>query len=195
MTHAVACSILQPEIEAVLAKLRQEGEVVEVDYLDSALHMKPRKLEAVLAETLQEEDMILFGDCCAGMIDFEHAGHIRVAVPNCMEWLLGKARYRELVMAGAFFVQREWAERWQIIFQEELGLADKDVAHAFFSDMHRMLVYLDTGVAPVSSERLQEMSEFTGLPAIIEPVTLEPMERVLREALHRRRTKDDGNTR
>ena len=69
------------------------------------------------------------------------------------------------------------------------------MAHAFFSDMHRMLVYLDTGVAPVSSERLQEMSEFTGLPAIIEPVTLEPMERVLREALHRRRTKDDGNTR
>ena len=49
MIHAIACSILQPEMEAVLTKLRQEGEVVDVDYLDSALHMKPRKLEAVLA--------------------------------------------------------------------------------------------------------------------------------------------------
>ena len=195
MIHAIACSILQSEMEAVLARLRQEGEVVDVDYLDSALHMKPRKLEAVLAETLKEEDMIFFGDCCAGMTDFERAGHIRVAVPNCMEWLLGKARYRELVMAGAFFVQREWAERWQIIFQQELGLADMEVAHAFFSDMHRMLVYLDTGVAPVPSERLREMSEFTGLPATIEPVTLDPMEQVLREALKKRRTRDDGNTR
>ena len=139
--------------------------------------------------------MIFFGDCCAGMTDFERAGHIRVAVPNCMEWLLGKARYRELVMAGAFFVQREWAERWQIIFQQELGLADSDVARAFFTDMHRMLVYLDTGVAPVPSERLREMSEFTGLPATIEPVTLDPMEQVLREALKKRRTRDDGNTR
>ena len=193
MIHAIACSILQPEIEAVLATLRQGGDVVAVDYLDSALHMKPRKLEAVLAETLQGEDMIFFGDCCAGMTDFEHAGHIRVAVPNCMEWLLGKARYRELVMAGAFFVQREWAERWQGILQEELGLADRDMAQAFFSDMHRMLVYLDTGVAPVPMQQLRDMSEFTGLPATIEPVTLEAMERVIREALRKRRPHDDAN--
>lgn len=209
MIHAVGCSILQPEIDAVLARLRLEGDDVGVTYLDSALHMKPRMLEKALGEQLaltrqepllpdrggQEapaRQLILFGDCCAGMTDFEKSGHVRVAVPNCMFWLLGRERYRTLIRQGAFFVQREWAERWQHVFLEELGLSEESLAKVFFADMHRFLLYLDTGIEAVPTARLQEMSAFTGLPIRVEAVSLEPLENRLREALAKLRGQPDG---
>lgn len=185
MKRALACSILRPEIEAVMAEMRQEGYDVEVSYLDSALHMTPRKLEAVLAAQLAPEDMIFFGDCCAGMRDFERAGHVRVPVPNCMEWLLGRERYRQLMAAGAFFVQREWATRWKAILQDELGLSDKTLAREFFGGMHKMLVYLDTGMAPVPASQLAEMSAYTGLPLQYETVSLDPLRKTIRTALEK----------
>lgn len=197
MKRALACSILRPEIDAVMAELSQEGYEVAVSYLDSALHMKPRKLEAVLAEQLAPEDMIFFGDCCAGMTDFERAGHVRVSVPNCMEWLLGRERYRQLMEAGAFFVQREWAERWQSILQEELGLVDKSLTQEFFGGMHKMLVYLDSGMAPVPEAQLAEMSAYTGLPVQCEVVSLDPLRETIRKALEKSSSTsvaDDGGT-
>lgn len=192
MMHALACSILRPEIEGVMAELRQEGYDVEVTYLDSALHMRPRKLEEVLSEQLAPGDMILFGDCSAGMTEFERAGHVRVAVPNCMEWLLGRERYRCLMEEGAFFVQREWAERWQAIFQEELGLKDGELAREFFTGMHKMLVYLDTGMAPVPEEALAGMSAFTGLPVRKEIVSMDPLRETLRKALRKAFAKENA---
>jgi hypothetical protein len=137
------------------------------------------------ASHITQPKLILFGDCCAGMAEFEQAGHVRVSVPNCMFWLLGRERYRTLIQEGAFFVQREWAERWKTVFQVELGLADEATTRLFFADMHRVLLYLDTGVGPVPEDKLREMSAYTGLPFHVESVSLDPLRQKLRQALER----------
>lgn len=50
-----------------------------------------------------------------------------------------------------------------MIFTAKMGL-DHDNAVGLMRDMHRKLVYLDTGKAPVPEGALKACSEYCGLP-------------------------------
>ncbi len=194
MIRVLACSILRAELEWILDRLTAPTVDVQIDYVDSALHMYPKRLEATLREQLHsgQTDMLhthprvlIFGDCCPGMVDLEKEGHVRVQGSNCMVFLLGKQRYRALIQEGAFLVQREWAIHWRRVFQEELGLKDSVLTQSFFGDMHSALVYLDTGVAAVPVRVLQEMADYTGLPYRVESVSLATLKQIMEEAMAR----------
>jgi hypothetical protein len=181
----LSCGVLRPELEA----LHRRGQIGgTLEFLDSMLHMRPQTLETALAATLEQSGseggrlVLVYGDCCSRMLDLARQFRVgRVDAINCAQMLLGRARYRELMHARSFMLLPEWALRWQEIMQTELGLPPT-VARDLMRDNRGELVYLDTGLVPVPREELARCAAYTGLPWRVEPVGLDHLLALLREA-------------
>lgn len=184
----ICCSVLQPEVES-LSKVYWPG--FKLIFLPSMMHMHPEQLAASLESALEVElkqghkVMLIYGDCCVQMTALESLpGVVRTRGKNCSELLLGPETYRRLSHEGAFFLIPEWTRRWREIFIEELGL-NRDNATSLMQDLHRKLIYLDTGMVPVPENTLKECSEYCGLPYVVRPVSLVFLQSILDEALKR----------
>lgn len=185
---ALCCAVFEAEVEALR---REYWPTMMVRYQSSMLHMKPEKLAIHLDGIVEEElcqnhkVLLIYGDCCMGMTALTNKpGVIRTRGNNCCELLLGSAEYRRLSHAGAFFLFPEWAKRWHHIFSIELGLNQTN-ATGLMGEMHRKLVYLDTGVRPVPVTDLQKCSEYCGLHWEPLQVSMEPLRAAIQEALNK----------
>jgi hypothetical protein len=176
-TICIACSIFKNDLE----QLRNEGVInVPVVYLDSMLHMKPQKLSLALSEELEkhgDKNIILaYGDCHAEMDLVEKRENVqRIPGINCCNILLGAVRYKMLMKEGAFFLLNEWVERWHDVFYTEFGFRKSADAKLFMKEMHTKLVYLDTGIQEIPVNTLYEISEYCGLPWLIEHCSSEEL--------------------
>jgi len=171
----IACSIFRNEIESL-----QEQKLIDLPFkfIGSMLHMKPKLLDNRLKEAIgneqqnEEHIVLVYGDCCPHMHDFENEiDVVRVSGINCFEILLGKDHYKRLRSEGVFFLMSEWLLRWREVFQQQFGLTE-DNARSFMSDMFTKFVYLDTGLMPVPEKHLDEISGYSGLPVEILRVSL-----------------------
>jgi len=174
----ISCSIFRREI-----KLLQEQKQLEIPfrYLGSMLHLDPEELDERLQAVTSEDhhdgkDIILvYGDCCPYMYTIKKQDHVKkIPGKNCIEILLGNDLYTNLIREGAFFLMPEWAKRWREIFQDEFKLYGED-ARSFMTELHTKLIYVDTGLTPIPENLLIEISEYSGLPTEIMPVSLEKL--------------------
>jgi hypothetical protein len=161
----VACSIFKKEIEY----LKTIGKVnIPVLYLNSMLHMNPKLLNKILDEKLEsnskKEIILIFGDCHSRMIDYEQNKNIvRTQGINCCEILIGTTEYKKIRKDGAFILLPEWASRWKEVFNDYLGFKTSDQLKPFMNDMHKKLVYIDTGLVQPDYVMLNQISEYVGL--------------------------------
>lgn len=187
----ICCGVFQAEVEALV---KSDFPDLAIRFQDSMLHMKPEKLALRLDSLVEEEVraghkvMLVYGDCCMLMTALEtKPGVVRVRGNNCCDLLLGSDTYRRLSREGAFFLFPQWTRRWRHIFSVELGLSH-DNAVSLMGDMHKKLVYLDTGVVPIPEDDLKECSRYCGLPWEVLKASLEPLRSAIREALHTLKT-------
>jgi hypothetical protein len=187
----IGCSVLQAEVESLCEVHWPDHKLI---FLPSMMHMHPERLasslESVLAAELKQGYgvVLIYGDCCSRMTELEAlAGVVRTTGKNCYELLLGPEEYRRLSHEGAFFLIPEWARRWKEIFSKELGL-NRDNATSLMGDMHRKLMFLDTGLAPVSGEELRECAEYCGLPCEVLQVSLGHLHSAIEEAVSKCKT-------
>jgi hypothetical protein len=185
---AICFAVFEAEVEALRLSNWPD---LSLRYQSSMLHMKPEKLATRLERLVDNElqlghkVLLIYGDCCMGMAALTvRPGVIRTRGNNCCDLLLGSEEYRRLSHAGAFFLFPEWARRWRHIFSVELGL-NKINAADLMGDMHKKLVYLDTGGLPVPMTELQECSEYCGLSVELLQVSLEPLRDAIQEALEK----------
>lgn len=187
----IACGIFRKEIEAL-----REQKLVDISfsYLVSMLHMQPAELDKRLQAAIEKgqqngDDIILvYGDCCPHMHDFESAGKIvRTAGMNCCEIMLGRELYRQLRSEGAFFLMPEWTLRWREVFQRHIGLEGEN-ARSYMTEMHSKLTYIDSGLNPIPESHLHEISDYTGLPVEIREVALDHLLAAIRDADGKRKT-------
>lgn len=182
----IACSIFRIELE----KLKKEGKIgVPVIYINSMLHMKPAALNKLLDERIEKyhnsKIILLFGDCHARMVDYEENANItRTPGINCCEILLGKDGYRKIRNEGSFILLPEWASRWKEVFINEMGFQNKELFKPFMREMHKKLVYIDTGIQKNDNTLLQEIEDFTGLPLEIHPCATTELENVLTQLIN-----------
>jgi hypothetical protein len=106
----------------------------------------------------------------------------RVNATNCAQMLLGKKRYRQMMEREAFLLLPEWAQRWEKVFKEELGLSTPALARQVIGENRRELIYMDTGLFDIPYKSLQECARFTGLELSIEEVMLDNLLFLLAEA-------------
>lgn len=189
----VCCAVLEVEVASLCQLYWPDHKLI---CLPSMMHMHPERLalslETVLAAELKAGHgvVLIYGDCCPRMTALEaFPGVVRTSGKNCFELLLGAAEYRRLSHEGAFFLLPEWVRRWREIFTGELGLNHTN-ASSFMQEMHRKLLYLDTGIVPVPEKELQECSEYCGLPSEVRTVSLEKLRVSMKDALLRLETKE-----
>ena len=155
----IACSIFKAELEL----LKETGKInVPVIYLNSMLHMYPKKLQEVLDEIIRENNylkiILAFGDCHARMVDYEENKNIvRTPGINCCEIFLGSARYRKIRNEGAFILLPEWANRYK----------------------------------EIDSQLLNEISEFVGLPLEIHNSSISELENTIVKLTNKHQNPDN----
>lgn len=188
----ICCSVLQAEVESLRDVHWPDRKLI---FLPSMMHMHPERLalslESELDAVLKQGygAVLIYGDCCARMTALEALpGVVRTSGKNCCELLLGPGEYRRLLHQGVFFLIPEWARRWKEIFAKELGL-NRDNATSLMQEMHRKLIYLDTGLAPVPGKELHECAEYCGLPYEVLQVSLGHLHSAIEEALFKCKTK------
>lgn len=181
------CSVLKEEVESLKAASWPGW---SVRYFSSMLHMRPVELAKKLTTALDAENqqvplVIIYGDCCMMMEQFERKpGIARTRGVNCCELILGRELYKSLISDGAFFLLPEWIVRWEEIFTRELGLSAEN-ATDLMHDMHTRLVYLDTGVIPVPLEEIIRCSSYCGLPFEILTVSCDHLKHLIDDAITR----------
>lgn len=190
----ICCAVLKHD---VMVLMKDDWPESEIHFLGSMLHMKPDKLANKLDVLIKEEIrnghkiLLIYGDCCVHMAAMtEKPGVVRVQGNNCYEIILGSDEYRRLSHEGAFFLLPEWARRWRHIFSVELGLNQLN-ASSLMGDMHKKLVYLDTGILPVPVDELRDCAKYCGLPWESLRVVPEPLREAIRHAMHKLKTTKD----
>lgn len=182
----ICCSALQGEMESLRKNHWPDH---ELKFVSATMHLHPERLAATLQSVLESElkrgdrVVLIYGDCCVRMTDFETMpGVVRTRGKNCCELLLGAEEYRRLSRDGAFYVIPKWACRWKRFFSG-LGL-NRDNAASLMQDLHRALVYLDTGLVPLPENALQECADFCRLPYEVRPVSLDTLHGAVEDALN-----------
>ena len=183
----VCCSVLKKEVSEIM---KNHSTSVDMVFLDSMLHMNPERLrlemERVLSDHPDQPCLIVYGDCHAHMEQMEQCPHrARTQAVNCGELLTGQERYRDFRREKAFLFLPEWTERWQEVFQKELGFSDPVLAGEFMRDTRETLVYLDTGLVAVPVETLKDISRFFGMAVETVGVPLDPLAEAMEKALKR----------
>jgi hypothetical protein len=181
----IACSIFRYELEQMV----KGGKIkVPIVYLSSMLHMQPEKLQTLLDAKIEEYKnfriILIYGDCHARMVDYEEQTNIvRTPGINCCEIILGKSKYRKIRNDGAFILLPEWSERWKEVFLASMGFKTSEAVKSFMAEMHKKIVYVDTGLVEKSNPLLNEISDFLGLPLEIYPSTTVELETVIQRLI------------
>lgn len=182
----IACSIFKSELE----HLKNSGAIdVPIVYLNSMLHMYPQQLKEDLDSKIKENShlkiVLVFGDCHARMVDYEQNKNIvRTEGINCCEIFLGSSDYRKIRHEGAFILLPEWAERWKEVFVDYMGFKNSKSTKQFMTDMHKKLIYVDTGYVQINQPLLEEIAEYVGLPLEIYRSSIFELEKQLVELIH-----------
>jgi hypothetical protein len=172
----ICCSVLQAEVESLR---RSHWPDLKMRVHDSMLHMRPDRLAECLEASTERElaggsqVVLVYGECCTAVTSLERrSGVVRTSGRNCYELLLGWPEYLRFCRDGAYFLLPEWTKRWRQVFAVELGL-NAENASALMGDLHRKLVYLDTGLAPACETERAECSRYCGLPCEVRQVKLD----------------------
>jgi len=181
----IACSIFKYELD----HLKESGRLnVPVVYLNSMLHMKPKELQVLLDAKIEEYPnfriILMFGDCHARMVDYEKNQNIvRSQGINCAEIFLGSEEYRKMRRDGAFILLPEWADRWKEAFIDDMGFKTSKMARPFMKEMHKKIVYVDTGFQIKDKALFDEISDFMGLPLEIYNASIDELEKVINQLI------------
>jgi len=181
----IACSIFKYELE----HLQSQGKLdVQVIYLNSMLHMHPNELQTLLDAKIEEHKnfriILMFGDCHARMVDYQKNPNIlRTPGINCCEIILGSDKYKKLRRDGAFILLPEWADRWKEAFVDYMGFKTSKTIKPFMSEMHKKLVYVDTGFHKKDKALFDEISDFLGLPLEIYNSSIDELEKVINKLI------------
>lgn len=142
------------------------------------------RIDALLADRHPEKVLFVYGDCTPRIVELcRMPGYAKTSGINCCEILLGREEYRRMRRAGAFFFLPEWTGRWRDVFERELGFAGGRGVEEMLREVHDHFVYLDTGVAPVPEDTLDDISRHLGLPMNVLPVGLGRFEENINAAL------------
>ncbi len=90
---------------------------------------------------------------------------------QCFEWVADKDLLDRLLQAGALPVLPGWIKDWEARVDARWP-SDRKAAQAFFRDVARKVVLLDTGVYPGVDRQLKSFARFVRLPCEVHPVGL-----------------------
>ncbi len=167
----LACEIYQPELEQVLAQIKQEKLFsckLELTYLPAKLHVDLKKLKTAVLQALDavvaDRIILLYGSKChPGFDEFlQNYPVIRFEPANCVELILGE----HIQDSRTFCLTSGWMLKWREIFDPGWGV-DVVAMRQSFACYERIL-FTDTGVSETTDEQLLDFFEHTRIPIEVE---------------------------
>jgi hypothetical protein len=167
----VACDMIRRELEMILPEF---PEVTEVIWLESALHVYPKRMKETIIQLMNElgerVDAVFIGyGFCQSLKGIETEVTVPVVLPqydDCIAMLFTPQRYAAEVKkeVGTWFMTPGWAEIGAELVIKELrlerarkyGRDPMDMAKRLFTHYRRGL-YIDTGVG--DNEQFVAMAE------------------------------------
>jgi hypothetical protein len=156
----IACTSLKPELEKLLALIREDVKTV---YLDAAQHIRPQKMRKLIREEIirigPTVDAVFLGyGFCQSLQGIEKEFDFPVILPqvdDCIALLLTPERYAEEIRheVGTWFMSPGWADvgtkkiirGLKLDRSSQRGKDPMEMARRLFSDYRRVL-FIDTGV-------------------------------------------------
>lgn len=188
----VGCGILQKEVRFLIEKNRWPLETL---FLDSALHIDFDRLFMGLTAALDRHvgrEIIVFYGACHPLMDalIGATESIRTLGQNCVEMLVGPELFTEELEQGAFFLLEEWAGRCEAIMTKTFGPNRKIMREIINGDRNYLLCITTpcSGDFTIEAERA---SKLLGLPLRWMTVTLDHLEEVLQDSIHRTQTRNE----
>jgi hypothetical protein len=182
----LGCGILRNEIRFLIEK---NGWQLETHFLDSSLHIDFDKLSLALTAALRHHagrEVIVFYGACHPLIEsiLHAAGTYRSVGQNCVEMLLGAEQFTKELEQGAFFLLEEWAHHWEHIVTATFGTNRKVIREMYQGDRGYLLC-VSTPCSGDFTAAAEEAGRLVGLPLRRMEVSLDHLEAVLQEAIHR----------
>lgn len=186
----ISCGILQPEIEALIARQEIEADVV---FLNKYLHVDYQKLYRTLKASMlrhrQRNPVVIYGDMCLGFNGemqtlMAECDVVKVDALNCIDCLLG-GRGKLLEMDPdhrLFFLTPAF-----MAFSENLITGTKTENQQRFKMLKGIILIDSLGDMEQHQDRVRHFSEQTGLPVLEHlKVGLTGLRAVIEKALERR---------
>jgi len=186
----ISCGILQPEIEALIAREEIEAETV---FLNKYLHMDYRKLHDALKASLRKhrkrKPVVVYGDVCLGFNGEMQAlmtecDAVKVDGLNCIDCLLGgKGKLLEIDPNHRFF----FLTPAFLEFSETLISEAKEDNRRRFNMLKGIILVDSLDNMEKHMDWIEHFSDQTGLPVLEHRVVgLDGLKAVIEEALQRR---------
>lgn len=184
----MGCGILKREIRHLIAA---NNWPLDTFFFDSALHCDFKELEDCLRRALTgfrgRKTIVFYGTCHPRMDALlEDAHTFRTVGQNCVEILLGKARFTEELAQGAFFLMEDWARRWERITFKAFGTRNVAVIRDIYQGDRKYMLALRTPCSSDFTDQAEAAARMVGLPIRWMDTTLEHLHEVLAAALARR---------
>ena len=188
-TIIVACETIEDELRFAMDKVNVS---YPVKWLESGLHIIPKKLNAALSEILAdikaERVLVALGFCGNSILGIK-AGNYEMIIPradDCISILLGSVKERLRVSSeyAAYFLTEGWLRGERTIWVEYQHLLEKygeEMADSLMEMMignYRTLGLLDCGVGSIEElvESTKEIADALKLKQEIIPAALSWLE-------------------
>jgi hypothetical protein len=183
----IGCGILKREVRWLIEKNHWP---VDTLFLDSALHTDFDKLSKCLTSALARNrgrNVIVFYGTCHPLMEkiLGEAGTFRTPGQNCVEMLLGHARFTEELLKGAFFLFEDWARRWEKITLKTFGNSP-NVARAIFQEDRKYFLGIRTPCSGDFKAKADAAGRMMDLPVRWMDVPLDHLEAVLQSLIMRK---------
>jgi hypothetical protein len=184
----IGCGILRDEIEALRGELALD---VDLKLLGAGLHEDPLRLgvafDAALARASRPCVVIGYGACSPRLERrLDEPGIVRLSGDNCLAQLLGEARYRDELSAGAYFLLPRWARDWPEVRARAFGPRLSVLREILHVD-RRYLLAIETPCGRDFRDDAERVARDVALPLRWTSVSLAPLGRALGAAVERAR--------
>lgn len=184
----MGCGILKREVRYLIDKNQWPVDTV---FFDSALHCEFDKLAHCLTTGLAKHtgsEIVVFYGTCHPLMEriLDKAHTFRTEGQNCVDMLLGNDLFTKELLAGAFFLLEEWAQRWEYIVTKTFGTQNWEVIRDIFGGDRKYLLCLRTPCSGDFSKEAEDAGRLVGLPLRWLDVGLEHLEAVLEAAITRK---------
>ena len=191
-TIIIACRTLEDEI--ALAQ-KNAGTSFPVEYIESGLHERPKKLHEAAQELLQrvKARRVLFclGQCGNSLTGLNTGSHelIMPKIDDCLSLLIGSSGEKARIAATdkAFFLTEGWLRGESTImsqYEKSVEKYGEDTALVILEMMYEhyeTLGLIDAGAAPMDElwEKTAQMADLLGLARKSYPGTVSYIEQLL----------------
>jgi hypothetical protein len=186
----VGCGILHKEVDYLIQK---NGWNIETQFLVSSLHNYFDKLYKTLDEALSFDDrkgretVVFYGACHPRMDNILQEHHtLRTQGQNCIVMLLGYEKFMEELGLGAYFLLEDWALTWEPMITECFG-KNLTVVREIFHSSHKKMIAIRTPCSTDFTAAAEAAAAFVDLPLEWTDVSLDHLESVLADVIHRKR--------